>query len=290
MDRSSSRRRGRSPYHGGNAGRNHSGGRGGNAGRNSSGGRGGNAGRSIYRGRDSYVGRTGRPCQLHQFSSGNEQGFPSKQQPLNPCSPGASSESHNSHPQTETETGNERQTTHNPDAGSLKISKENIRRMHRPDKGEKDKVETRNLEVNHFLVEFDEDRVIFQYDVDVKARAPPMNIRNKLFSDHTLPSSAYDRKRNIFSSEPLPAQTYDVDERLVGYSVTFRLVKVLELRKLRDYLNGNVLSTRRDVLQGLDLAVKENPAQRCDSFGRCFFPMHNLRAPRDGGNCREEYI
>ncbi|CAJ1866253.1 unnamed protein product [Sphenostylis stenocarpa] len=117
MDRSSSRRRGRSPYRGGNAGRNSPGGRGGNAGRNSSGGRGGNAGRSIYRGRDSYVGRTGRPYQHHQFSSGNEQGSPSEQQPLrrlNPSSPGASSESHNSHPQTETETGNQRQTTHNP--------------------------------------------------------------------------------------------------------------------------------------------------------------------------------
>ena len=60
----------------------------------------------------------------------------------------------------------------------------------------------------------------------------------------------------------------------VSYLVSLTLVSRLELRKLRDYLSGSVLSIPRDVLHGLDLVVKENPSKQCVSLGRCFFPMN----------------
>jgi len=71
------------------------------------------------------------------------------------------------------------------------------------------------------------------------------------------------------------------DARMVCYSVTLTLVKVLELRKLRDYLSGKVLSIPRNVLQGLDLVAKENPTKQCDMVGCCFFPKDHPISPRE---------
>ncbi|KAL2344666.1 hypothetical protein Fmac_005951 [Flemingia macrophylla] len=92
-------------------------------------------------------------------------------------------------------------------------------------------------------------------------------------------STAYDGEKNIFSAVRLPEGTFGVDvtkgenDRTVSYSVTLKLVKPLELRKLSDYFSGTVSSIPRDILQGLDLVVKENPTNRCTPAGRCFFPM-----------------
>ncbi|WVZ21727.1 hypothetical protein V8G54_000271 [Vigna mungo] len=280
----------------------------GNAGHYTSDGRYGNTGRS------SYGGRRGRFYQHPQLSGGNEHRSPSQPQPqerwqrkLNPSSPGESSEPHASQPrpETETETGieTEKRKIQNPDVGSLRISEEkaeSIRPMRRPDKGGKIAAKRNTLEVNHFLVEFDEKRVIFHYDVDVKAKAPSMNnrpqkiskfllssIRDKLFSDHALPTSAYDGDKSIFSSERLKEGTFDVEvvkggeARTLCYSVSLKLVKDLELRKLRDYLSGKVPGTPADVLQGLNLVGKENPSKQCDTVGCCFFPKNHPISPED---------
>ncbi|RDX61992.1 Protein argonaute 2, partial [Mucuna pruriens] len=293
MERGGYRGRGRGNYGGG---------RDGNGGR--SGGYGG--GRSGYGGdRDGNGDRGGRFNQRQQYSSGSGgggRGFPSQpqsqqrwQQRPNLSSSEGSSKPKQSLSQTQRQT--------DPDIGSLKISEQkavNIEPVHRPDKGGTVAVRKCQLLVNHFPVKFKPDSVIMHYHVDVKAKTPPKNnrplkisksdlllIREKLFSDHSLPPSAYDGEKNIFSAVRLPEETFAVDvskgedERTVSYLVTLTLVNKLELRKLRDYLSGSVLSIPRDILQGLDLVVKENPAKQCVSLGRCFFPLNPPLKERD---------
>ncbi|KAG4394396.1 hypothetical protein GLYMA_20G022900v4 [Glycine max] len=186
----------------------------------------------------------------------------------------------------------------NQDIGSSKIPEkkmDTITPVRRPDNGGTVAVRKCYLRVNHFPVSFNPQSIIMHYNVEVKAKAPPLKnnrppkkiskydlslIRDKLFSDNSLPASAYDGEKNIFSAVPLPEETFTVDvskgedERPVSYLVSLTLVSRLELRKLRDYLSGSVLSIPRDVLHGLDLVVKENPSKQCVSLGRCFFPMN----------------
>lgn len=104
-------------------------------------------------------------------------------------------------------------------------------------------------------------------------------IRNKLFSDAELPMSktAYDGEKNIFSAVSLPEGEYRVgipkgDGTIVRtYILTLKLVKMLELCKLNDYLSGHLTSIPRDILQGMDVVFKENPTRKMISSGRSFY-------------------
>ncbi|KAI4296993.1 hypothetical protein L6164_036906 [Bauhinia variegata] len=179
----------------------------------------------------------------------------------------------------------------------LKISSENVNKIipiRRPDGGGRLSIRTCRLYVNHFPVAFNPQSIIMHYNVDVTPELPPKHgrpkkisksdlslIREKLFSDDSqrlpLQMTAYDGEKNIFSAVPLPEETFKVvtsrgeDERTTTYVVTLTLVNKLELRKLKDYLSGHVLSIPRDILQGMDLVVKENPARCTVSVGRNFY-------------------
>ncbi|KAL4606554.1 hypothetical protein ACB092_09G111500 [Castanea dentata] len=171
----------------------------------------------------------------------------------------------------------------------------------RPDKGGMLAIRTVGLRANHFPVKFNPNTIIMHYDVDVKPAVPPKSgrpvrisksvlsvIRNKLSSDDPaqfpLSRTVYDGEKNIFSAVPLPTGKIDVevhegdDMKGVSYVVTINLVNEIKFGKLKDYLNGQLLSIPRDVLQGMDLVMKENPSRHMIPFGRSFFP----REPREG--------
>ncbi|TKY58967.1 argonaute 2 [Spatholobus suberectus] len=308
MERGGYRGRGR----GRSGGRHGYGGRDGNGGRHGYGGRDGSGGHYGYGGgRDGNGGRNGERgggfYQHPQSGSGSGRGIPSQPQsqpqslwqvrPSPSSSVGSSNPSH-SLPQTQRQT--------HPDIGSLKISEQKagntITPVRRPDNGGTVAIRTCNLRANHFPVSFNPRSIIMHYHVDVKAKNPRKSnrpqkiskyelslIREKLFSDHSLPvqQTAYDGEKSMFSAVPLPEETFAVDvskgedERTDSYLVTLTLVNKLELRKLKDYLSGSVLSIPRDILQGLDLVVRENPAKECVSLGRCFFPMNPPLKERD---------
>ena len=178
---------------------------------------------------------------------------------------------------------------------------EKIIPLKRPDKGGMLAIRTVGLCANHFLVKFNPNIIIMHYGVDVKPAVPPRNgrpvrisksvlsvIRNKLSSDDPaqFPSSrtVYDDVKNIFSVVPLPTEKIDVEvhegEVMKGgsYVVTINLVNELKFGKLKDYLNGQLLSIPRDVLHGMDVVMKENPSRHMITFGRSFLP----REPREG--------
>ena len=165
----------------------------------------------------------------------------------------------------------------------------------RPDKGGVLAIRTVGLRVNHFPVKFNPNTIIMHYVVDVQLAVPPKNgrparisksvlseIRNKLSSDdpeqYPLSKTVYDGEKNIFSVVPLPTGKFDVEvhagEDMKGgsYVVTINLVKEIKFGKLKDYLNGQLLSIPRDVLQGMDVVMRENPSRYMIPFGRSFFP------------------
>ncbi|XP_030552401.1 protein argonaute 2-like [Rhodamnia argentea] len=153
-----------------------------------------------------------------------------------------------------------------------------------------------NLLVNHFRVTFNPETMIRHYDVDIKAEAPVRHrhparlskdtlsqIKQKLFSDNPtqfpLSRTAYDGEKNIFSTIQLPCGTYNVkigsgreDSEDSSFQCSITLVNEFNLLKLRDYLAGGLVSIPRDILQVMDLVMKENPARHMMSVGRHFYP------------------
>lgn len=168
--------------------------------------------------------------------------------------------------------------------------------MKRPDNGGKNCDRPIPLRVNHFLLGYEPERIIRHYDVNVKpdwrsedGRAVKLPktvlsmIRNKLFSDDPdnfpLLKSAYDGEKNIFSAEPLPTGTFKVglsnEEgiKIRYFTVEVQLVNELKCSKLGDYIRGEILSIPRDVLQALDVIMKENPTRNMIFASRSFHPI-----------------
>ncbi|XP_015866835.1 protein argonaute 2 [Ziziphus jujuba] len=177
----------------------------------------------------------------------------------------------------------------------------------RPDKGGTNAIRTARLLVNHFPVNYNPQSIIMHYDVDVKPEIPPKNgrpvkmskvdlsiIRNQLFSDSSsefpLSMTAYDGEKNIFSAVALPTGSFKVevskgeDTKVQSYIISLKLVNELRLCRLSEYLKGCIPSIPRDILQGMDLVMKENPTRNMISVGRNFYPTeHNLQDDLGGG-------
>ncbi|KAK1375700.1 Argonaute protein group [Heracleum sosnowskyi] len=164
--------------------------------------------------------------------------------------------------------------------------------MRRPDRGGLVAVRPSRLLVNHFPVMFNSQNTIMHYDVTVKQEVAPGSrsakkaipksdlnlIREKLFSDKSkgfpMQMTAYDGEKNIFSAVMLPTGSFKVelsegeDRKSRNYTFTIKLVNELKLSKLKNYLSGNLMIMPRDILQGLDLVMKENPSRHRISIGR----------------------
>lgn len=177
--------------------------------------------------------------------------------------------------------------------------------IRRPDKGGTNFIRTASLLVNHYPVKYNPDSIIMHYDVDVKPEVPPRNgrpvrisksdlsmIRNQLFSGSQFPLSmtAYDGVKNIFSAVELPTGSFTVevsngeDTNVRPYKVSLKLVNELRLCKLTEYLRGHIQSIPRDILQAMDVVMKENPTRNMIPVGRYFYPRdHNPNDDLGGG-------
>ncbi|CAA0823835.1 Protein argonaute 2 [Striga hermonthica] len=164
-----------------------------------------------------------------------------------------------------------------------------------------------NLLVNHFLVRFNPKVTIFHYSLDIneatsRGKRPVRKsrhkgilrlIRNKLCLDDPaqfpLNRTAYDGERNLYSAVPLPTGQFKVelsgseDPAARIYHVSIKLMTELKLSKLEDYLTGKVQHVPRDILQGMDLVMKENPSRYRISIDRNFYPSI-FREEDDFGN------
>ncbi|XP_010499678.1 PREDICTED: protein argonaute 2-like [Camelina sativa] len=161
--------------------------------------------------------------------------------------------------------------------------------MKRPDSGGVVAVRRVNLYVNHFRVNFNPDNVIRHYDVEIKGDNPTKKIsrfelamvRDKVLTDNPgefpFAMTAYDGQKNIFSAAELPTGSFKVEfpatEEMRGRSYTFTIkqVSTLKLRDLLEYTTGSKSSNPRDVLQGLDVVMKEHPSKCMITVGKSFF-------------------
>ncbi|XP_057755328.1 protein argonaute 2-like [Arachis stenosperma] len=181
-----------------------------------------------------------------------------------------------------------------PHPPSRQDSSETISPVRRPDHGGREAFGKRTLLVNHFLVEFNPNKSIMQYHVEVSPQSQPQPglpprrisktelslIRDKLLDHPEVPSGmiAYDGERSIFSMVPLPeALVVEVskgeNEKLTGFNVTLTLVKNLEMSRLDDYIRGRELSIPHEILHGLNVVFKKNPTKCTVPVGGCFYPL-----------------
>ncbi|KZV29882.1 protein argonaute 2-like [Dorcoceras hygrometricum] len=118
-------------------------------------------------------------------------------------------------------------------------------------------------------------------------------IREKLCSDYPdnfpIFKTAYDGEKNIFSAVHLPTGQYKVElsdgenTRGRSYLFTIKFVNELKLRKLKEYLSGELSYIPRDVLQGMDLVMKENPTRQRICVGRSFYSFQGQTADLGNG-------
>ncbi|XP_049383781.1 protein argonaute 2-like [Solanum stenotomum] len=196
------------------------------------------------------------------------------------------------------------------DLGSLKITepsssslpesyKEKRVPVARPDTGNI-AVKSITLLANHFPVKFNLQTIIMYYDVDIQQQADENRpakkltnkfvlhmIREKLCADKPAEfprdKTVYDGKKNIFSAVQLPTGCFTVnwsdgdDAMEHSYDVIIKLVAELQLWRLNEYMSGNLTHIPRDILQGMDLVMKENPSRKRISVGRCFYSMNDKK-------------
>ncbi|XP_010414933.1 PREDICTED: protein argonaute 2-like [Camelina sativa] len=161
--------------------------------------------------------------------------------------------------------------------------------LKRPDRGGVVVVRRVNLFVNHFRVNFNPDTVIRHYDVEIKGDNPTKKIsrfelamvRDKVFTDNPqefpFAMTAYDGQKNIFRAAELPTGSFNAEfpgtEELRGRSYTFTMkqLNALKLRDLKEYMTGSTSLNPRDVLQGMDVVIKEHPSKCMISVGKSFF-------------------
>lgn len=183
------------------------------------------------------------------------------------------------------------------------VGKNKVVSMKRPDRGGAHAVRWFPLLVNHFPVRFDQNTIIRHYDVDIKQevsskdrivkkpvqKSELRSIREKLFADDPtrfpLQKTAYDGEKNIFSAVPLPSGHFKVelsdgegeDRKCRSYVFTIQLVNEVRLSKLKSYLNAEVMDIPREILQSMDLVMKENPSRHRITFGRSSYPREYRR-------------
>ncbi|KAI8565536.1 hypothetical protein RHMOL_Rhmol03G0267800 [Rhododendron molle] len=163
--------------------------------------------------------------------------------------------------------------------------------INRPDKGGTDADGMVGILANHFIVSFKPEDTILHYRIDIEPQMsrgpqptknfiPKMDHRrilNKLFSDDLtqLPDqkTAYDGMKFIFSKVQLPTGQFGGEDMENHGSpiFTITLVNKLSYGKLQDYICGNHRDDPRDILQGMDLVMKENPSSQRISVGRSFY-------------------
>ncbi|KAK3141515.1 hypothetical protein QOZ80_4BG0334900 [Eleusine coracana subsp. coracana] len=154
--------------------------------------------------------------------------------------------------------------------------------MQRPDGGGASYVAKVKLLVNHFIVNYREASTIFHYDINIKfdqasskasgkelSKAEFLSAKDELFKDSSFRQLssyvAYDGGRNLFTSAELPEGLFRVKVRSKTYIVSVELKKQLPLSQLSE------LPVPREVLQGLDVIVREASCWRKVIVGKGFY-------------------
>ncbi|XP_015690017.2 protein argonaute 12-like isoform X2 [Oryza brachyantha] len=144
------------------------------------------------------------------------------------------------------------------------------------------------VRANHFLVQV-ADKDIYHYDVAITpestSRVRNRSIINKLLELHKQfldgRSPVYDGGKSIYTAGPLPFKAKEFvvkhtnpvrgNQREEEYKVIIKQSSKLDLYSLQQFLAGRQRELPQDVIQALDIALREHSATKYVSFSRSFF-------------------
>ncbi|XP_010490899.1 PREDICTED: protein argonaute 5-like [Camelina sativa] len=145
------------------------------------------------------------------------------------------------------------------------------------------------VRANHFLVQF-ADRDLYHYDVsinpEVKSKAVNRKVMKELvetFKDSDLggKTPAYDGRKSMYTAGALPFESKDLDVNLTAdaffgkdreFKVAIKKASSRpDLDQLRQFLSQKQRDAPSDVIQVLDVALRDTPSQKYVSVGRSFF-------------------
>ncbi|KAM0860384.1 hypothetical protein ACQ4PT_046574 [Festuca glaucescens] len=170
------------------------------------------------------------------------------------------------------------------------------------------------LSANHFLVRFNPDQKIFQYDIDISphpSKETARMIKNKLFQENSSVFSgalpAFDGRRDLYSpiefqenkaeffvSLPIASARCPVDktdghmldkQNFKVFKVNIRLVSKLSGQDLNKYLTEDKdgISLPQDYLHALEVILREGAMENSVLVGRSLYPRSMGEAREIGG-------
>ncbi|XP_057838348.2 protein argonaute 2 isoform X2 [Cryptomeria japonica] len=122
------------------------------------------------------------------------------------------------------------------------------------------------------------------------SRADAEEIKNKLVAENRVAfrdaKPVYDGKKNLYSAIELPEGDFTVklskgeDSEAKEYKVTLTLANKLDGRRLADFLNRSIrdhVTVQQEMLQALDLVVREHPSSSRIIMGRSLYEKDKTR-------------
>ncbi|KAI4300386.1 hypothetical protein L6164_033771 [Bauhinia variegata] len=147
------------------------------------------------------------------------------------------------------------------------------------------------IHANHFVVEL-ADRELYHYDVSIAPEVTSRGLNravikellreqgNALFGGR---KPAFDGRKGFYTAGPLPFTSKDFVVRLINkddtgstrkereFKVSLKFASKSELIHLQDFLRGRRLDCPHEIIQVLDVVLRESPSNKCTVVGRSFF-------------------
>ncbi|MCO5610336.1 hypothetical protein L7F22_064572 [Adiantum nelumboides] len=154
------------------------------------------------------------------------------------------------------------------------------------------------VRVNHFVVNFRPGVTIYHYDVDINPKVSSRSIARRLQrqllamheTDFQERLPAYDGSKSLYTAGPLPFESKEFtvaftnENREKSFKITLRHVGTLGSSALNEFLAGRKIAAPQELLQALDVALREalmHPPYT--PFSRSFFTETLGSVALDGG-------
>ncbi|WOK99389.1 protein argonaute MEL1-like [Canna indica] len=162
------------------------------------------------------------------------------------------------------------------------------------------------VRANHFLVEV-ADNDLFHYDVSINPESLSRSVNRKVIAElvklykedilgRRLP--AYDGRKSLYTAGPLPFEVKDFVVKLSGddrrrekeFKVTIKHAGCADIYNLKEFLSGRRIDTPQDVIQVLDVVLRESPSTKYVTVSRSFFSStFGSKEIGDGMECWRGY-
>ncbi|KAG9456830.1 hypothetical protein H6P81_001338 [Aristolochia fimbriata] len=147
------------------------------------------------------------------------------------------------------------------------------------------------VRANHFLVNLDFSKTMYHYDVSITPEISSRGVNRAVMrqlvdmyreSHLGRRQPVYDGRKSLYTAEKFPFESKEFSINLIdddgrtnrrerGFMVTIRLVSQVELNHLQQFLCGKLKNNPQEVIQVLDIVLRESPTLRHTPVGRSYF-------------------